>query len=64
MRRISKFRGDSLIEGRIFWLERFTIEAPAVFRLVGRDARILDVRGCASTDGPVRRQTGVAYLVK
>jgi hypothetical protein len=64
LRRRSKFHGDQSIANRIVWLESFRDEALAVVRLVGCNARILDVLRSASTDGPVRRQTGIAYLVK
>jgi hypothetical protein len=63
LRRISKFHGAESVASRIFWLESFRTEAVAVVRSVGRDAPILNTLG-ASADGPVRRQTGIAYLVK
>jgi hypothetical protein len=45
-------------------VEFFRIEVQAVAGLVSRNARILDALSRASTNGPVRRQTGIAYLVK
>ena len=44
--------------------ECFRIEALAVVRLVGGNAAILNTLSRAFADGPVRRQTGIAYLVK
>jgi len=47
-----------------FRSECFRMEALTVVRLVGGNAAILNTLSRAFADGPVRRQTGIAYLVK